>query len=601
MADVIRKPAKYIAELFAEIDYKPNLSTAPNVFGREYNIYHFSVAKLITDSSNYWIQWGGTFDNPVGFGLQVFFDSFLAEVFTESSLLGTENSFYIDKTENICYVNIPKKPWQYKSSFTAVYYNDGTTYSSAPKDETNLSDISYGGVKAIPIMSTPTLENSLNEVLSGIIVYNEFLIELSNHDGSLDGLDIIQYYNTPLQISKTTNDAQNIEDFNRIRFGIVSNIEVDFNFGQIKAVEQVYRFDTSYCRKFSDDDYPNIDSGNINKDIPVGWGPLRRVELFQVDKDSSDPATWIDYIALDPEYINDCTTLYDSDGNSLTFTYDSGTGIIRATEVDGGGEVIEAESADVDGRDNNLLGEIIIDAIAEGEGIEYTDGIWDISETDSYILISPSLQYYFAGGTTRDLLEGALKNDLAFLIQKNSGLLTLRRWGEEYNTHQIASWITTQDPSKDFEDATKYYCSSVEIRYDLNQLDDNYSNIYTNTDREDEISEEFRRSYNAIFELDLVDYEDIEDLSSRILDRFGSVRETLTVGVGVDTFNIDLLDTVRYEGTINDREFSQYSTWIVKKADPGQDILVMEGLEITYLLTFDDVDATLDNDLFEVS
>jgi hypothetical protein len=86
-----------------------------------------------------------------------------------------------------------------------------------------------------------------------------------------------------------------------------------------------------------------------------------------------------------------------------------------------------------------------------------------------------------------------------------------------------------------------------------------------------------------------------------MLDRFGEVRETIKIGIGLDTFGINLLDTIEYEGYINDREFSEYSTWIVKEADPGQDEIVMEGLEITYLMTFDGEPAKIDQSYWGVS
>lgn len=76
-------------------------------------------------------------------------------------------------------------------------------------------------------------------------------------------------------------------------------------------------------------------------------------------------------------------------------------------------------------------------------------------------------------------------------------------------------------------------------------------------------------------------------MSNRIIERFGNIRETLEVGLGADTFEIKFTDTVIFEPTINGREFSTWSKWVVKECDPGQDIIKMEGLEKYYPLTFD--------------
>jgi hypothetical protein len=114
---------KYIAELFQTNQWSPKLAIANNNFTRQLNIYAFSVQPLVTDPSNYWIVWGGFFDNPVGAGLQVYMGQFLTEVFLEANLLTTENSFYVDEVDNICYMNIPLNPWRYYTAYSSVYAN----------------------------------------------------------------------------------------------------------------------------------------------------------------------------------------------------------------------------------------------------------------------------------------------------------------------------------------------------------------------------------------------------------------------------------------------------------------------------------------------
>ena len=85
-----------------------------------------------------------------------------------------------------------------------------------------------------------------------------------------------------------------------------------------------------------------------------------------------------------------------------------------------------------------------------------------------------------------------------------------------------------------------------------------------------------------------------------MLERFGTVRETLQVGFGADLFQVNLLDTIVFEPTINDREYSAYSEWIVKECDPGQDTVTIEGLRVGYILSFDGVAAKLDTGAWQV-
>lgn len=601
MTDPIRTNVKYIAELFERTEFDPRVAIADNVFSREYNIYQFSIAPLIVDPANYWIAWGGFFDNPTGAGIQIRFNNFLVETFTPGGLELLENAFYVDLVNDIVYINIPLKPWQYYKAFSAIYSNKNSTFGTSPKNPDNPSDILYGGVKVEPRMSVPSLNNKLNEVVSGITVYNSFSISIDNTDGKYDGLNIRNFFNTPLQISKTTEDAQIIEDFNRIRFGFVYDIIVNFQMIEIVGVDRFFLMDRHYNKKFDLLTYPNLPDNEINKDIPVGWGPLNNVPAIQVDEDTADPPLWADYIILDPAYITAVSAIYDSDGQSLTFTFNALTGIVQVTSLDGDGKVIEAKSADVTGFTDNSIGQIVIKALVDNENTPYIEGIWDVTETNLYLGIAANVGFYFSGGSTKDLINEVLKNDLAFLIQKNDGRLTLRQWGQLYEQHVIQEWTTTQEPAKSFKDASEFYCSSAQIEYNKNHNSGNFESVYLDDTRERDIFEAFNRSYTAIFETDLLTIESAANFASRLLNRFGDVRETLGVGIGVDTFAIDLLDQVQYEAMINDRDFSDYTNWIVKEADPGQDTIVIEGLEQLDNLTFDGDFATLDGDFFGVT
>jgi hypothetical protein len=80
------------------------------------------------------------------------------------------------------------------------------------------------------------------------------------------------------------------------------------------------------------------------------------------------------------------------------------------------------------------------------------------------------------------------------------------------------------------------------------------------------------------FETYLTTDTDAYNLGEKLSDRFSVLREIVQVGVGYDTSEINLLDTVELELNINGRIFSKYTTWIVKEIDPAQDILVLEPI-----------------------
>lgn len=552
-----RNTAKYIAELYERFEWSPRVAMQDEFCAGESNIYSFSVAPIITDPTNYWIAWGGYFDNYPGLGLQLFFKEFLKEQVSFANMLVTELSFYVETSNNRVYINIPVNPWEYDKSQTALFANDNSSYSTAPKDENNLSDIFYDNVKVPAIMRVPSVNSKLSNSISGVVVYNGMDIELQNQDGMFDAFDIIRFFNTPIKISKTTNNAQRIIDFNTIRRGIINDITVSFDSVRISASDDIYRFEKEVCRRVNTIEFPSA-TENIDELIPIGWGILNGIELIPLWETGGN----FYYIALDKSHITAVSAVYDDSGASQTFSFSSASGIISTT--------VEVKTADVTGRTNSRIGKIITDVLQEIENLSFIEGVFDITETNAYTAISPLLNFYYEGGTSKDLIQDVLKNDIAFLIQKNDGRLTLRRWGVTYESHSIESWLTTQKPEKDFADASKFYASSVSV---------NYSNgITVDASRELELFEKYKRSYTATIDTVIRNKTDADNLATRFLARFGDVKETLRVGFGVDIYQVNLLDTIMYNAIINGRLFSNYTTWIVKECDPAQDILILEGV-----------------------
>ncbi|MCG7851137.1 MAG: hypothetical protein MIO92_01300 [Methanosarcinaceae archaeon] len=594
-------PIKFIAEMYNEDQWNPQLAIADSMFSRVYSTFVFSIAAHLDDYENYWIAWGGTFDNPTFERLQIYMNRFLTQVYEESQLTAIENSFWVDTENELVYMHLDLHPWQYFSYQASIYGNFLSTFGTAPKDAGNPSDHYYGPDLVRPVMDIPSVNNSLNNIISGVITYKSTQLKIDNTDGHYDGINVISYFNTPLTIFKSSANAQLLSEFEQIYFGIITDIKINMKTMLIEAVDQFYEMKSEYCNKFSVDNYPNIDEDTINENIPVAWGPVYGIEPIEINRDTADPPEWIEYIAIDPDYIVSVQEVYDSDGNALTYGFTAGTGVIRVTELDGDGEVIEAAYMDVTGKSNNTIGEIIVDALEEGEGIEYESTYWDTDETDDYIDISNRIGFYFPGGTTRDLIEDVLKNDNAFLIQKNNGLLTLRQWGQEYETWQVETWAATKQPEKNFKDATKFYCSSVKVNYNYNHNADRYGNNYLDDSQESINIELYKKSFLAEFETCLISEDAAIDLAGRLSDRFAEPRETINIGLGIDTFQINPLDRVEIPLNINNRVFSEYSSFLVKKINPGQDMIEMEGWEKYYNFTLDDQLATLDGVDWKVS
>ena len=556
----------YLLELFSQSDYKLTLASTPNDFEREYNIYYFDT---VENSSSYWVTtWGGFFDTQITTNLQVFYGVFLAEVTNDTDLLLIENSYYVSGTK--VFMNLPKKPWQYFKDITSLNTpNDGFFSSNVSDGENEQSNWKFSGSdeKFKPYLEIPSINNKISSPISDISLQQQFSLNILNNDGLLDYIEEKKYYNIPIELRKSNVESPSISDFNIIHKGYVENVSVDFNKLKIKTVDYNKLFTQSVTDVLTVSEYPNLPSDNIGKSIPIAYGEINNANLILVE----DGGSYYDYIVIEPSDVFSVSDVYDGDGNSISFTNNSG--VIRTT--------VEASSTDFIGKINNKIGEIIKDLLNNFSSLKYISTYWDLTETDTYINLSKEIGFFFEQGDLKTAIDQVLKNDNAFLMTKNNGLLTIRQWGQTYDEHEIEPWqlINEKKIIKKTDFASKYYQSTVRINYNKDYKNNSFNNTYINDSRENEISGKFQRSSIQKYDSLLTNEDDAVDLSDRLLDRFGAMPFDLSIETSTDTSQINLLDTVYIELAINDRVFSDIAGFIVKEVNPAQDRLLLESLE----------------------
>ena len=197
-------------------------------------------------------------------------------------------------------------------------------------------------------------------------------------------------------------------------------------------------------------------------------------------------------------------------------------------------------------------------------------------EASIYVNDSPEVDFYFTGGTVKKFITDLLANDNAFLIQKNNGKLTLRKWGESYRTHVIDNTMITQKPKKNFTEAKEHFITSLSVDYAEDKRLDKYTKNYIYDSTEAAIVEEYRKTKPGSLEVCLSNDSDVQTLAAGLVARFGKMPETIEVGVGYNTAEIELLDFVQLPMVTNGRHFSKMIGWIVKAIDPAQDKLTLE-------------------------
>jgi hypothetical protein len=270
------------------------------------------------------------------------------------------------------------------------------------------------------------------------------------------------------------------------------------------------------------------------------------------------------------ENIASVSAVYDKDGGLVT-DYSFSDGIIKSP-------VENIKAAMVTGSANNKIGQIIIDIITTKTNIAYISSFFDLIETDRYVNSSVPINIAFTGGTVREAVKNTLSSDMAFLIQKNDGRFTLRQWGETYNTFVIENWKITKFPSKNYSDAQKNYFSSCFIYYNYNFSDKKHTGILLYDEDEAKFEAAYNKRVREEFKTYLTNKTDAYNLAKNLSKRFSTLHETVQLGVGYDTSEINLLDTVELELNINGRVFSKHNKWIVKEIDPAQDILTLESV-----------------------
>jgi hypothetical protein len=390
-----------------------------------------------------------------------------------------------------------------------------------------------------------------NENPCFLILYRQTLF---NDDGYFDNAEVIDFFNSPAFIRKTWVENPKPEDFIPIRYGIVESIEIDNKTMHISCGDMFRTLEEPVSIAVKDKFQDAVE--NKDNNLPVVYGTVK-LKPIKINTNK--------YVA--GENITGVSGVFNKDGDSVSFTFNDGV-ITASGEID---------SAIVTGNTNNRLGYVITDIISSKTSITYVSSFWDLNETNTYRTNSPRINIIFDGITVRNAVKNALSSDLVFLIQKNNGRFTLRKWGTEYRKHTIPNWLITKYPSKDFSEAQNNYFSGCFIAYNYDFSEKEYMNTYLFTQNEKIAKKNYNKIVRKTFETFLTNDNDCLKLAGELSNRFSTLKEKVQVAVGQDTSEINLLDTVELSLVINDRVFSDNNIWIVKEIDPAQDILVLES------------------------
>jgi hypothetical protein len=621
----------YLCEINSRASFKPIIATPVDWISRQYDLYYIdlqSPRKAPGYQKTYWEEWGGWYNMPDTTRVEVYILDWMERTDNFNEVLTTPLLFYVDMKEKRLYFNAPKHPWLYETWETQLTKTDGFLHTA--KNPLEPSDTYIGEDYLSVVLDKPSDNRKLSDPIHGVDLFLSFSIKLDNSKGDFDTLDTGLYFNGPARLYKTWKDKPSYSDFIMIRTGIVDDVSITENAVTFSCSDKYRTLEQNVCKTITSDEWVINTLEAAGKSLPIVFGK-QEVELIKITDNTLarfNAAAWFDTTTLVGVYDNEGVSLdYEIEGiytslftpsiitqntaKTLIFTElgaertvqlnkvadlpvqflvaEHITSIAGVYDKDGAavsysrnGLVItaprEASYAVLTGYTENRLGDIVVHLISRAGGVLYSNTFWDMAETDAYRSTSPRLNMAIKGGTVRSAVNEVLKSDMVFLIQKNNARFTLRTWGKQYGVFGIEPYLLTQNPSKNWKDAQKYWFSSCVVKYSKNDRTGGYANRVFVKEAENAVQEKYNRKKTAEFETRLTTAADARSLAARLSARFNFLKETVSIGVGKDTVGINPLDTVLVTVSVNERVYSRVKRWIVKEIDAAQDKMTLEEI-----------------------
>jgi hypothetical protein len=504
-----------------------------------------------------------------------------------------ENTFFVDTSTGFLYFNVPKHPWLYEQWQLDLTVTEGFIHSV--KDVNNPSDayIKSGpddqgrGDFVRTILALPTDDRKLSDPIHGSELFLSFSIQIDNSEGIFDLLDTGVYFNGPAKLYKTWKNNPTYADFEKmmIRTGVVENIAINDKTLTFTCAEKFRSLEQSVCKLIPAEGFVTsaILDDAVGKPLPVVFGAAE-VALIKLTEGATDTDPCTFAVA---EYVSVLLGVFDNDGNPLSPATISGN-IITAPK-DASYAYIRGymQAGDPTLSWSPKLGDIVTRLMARDTGITYDEVFWDVDETNAYISGSPRLNIVIKSGTVRAAVNEVLVSDTAFLIQKNNALFTLRKWGNAYGNPDGAPWVfqsnlLTKPPSKTWSDAQKYFFSDCVVLWGKNDRTGEFGGRVINDKYRAEVEAKYNKLKTSEFETCLHERSAAVTLAEALSKRFCYLKETISIAIGTDLSDVNLLDKVRIKTgendyvSVNGRVYSRDKLWIVKAINPAQDTMTLE-------------------------
>jgi len=543
-----------------EISREKDTQIVPVRTNRIKNFQIFEIDIRIPDENSYWVTvFGGHLDNYRGNDIELYYDNhYLVHVNYEDI---TKQEYSMHNDNGIILINIPLQYWFYNTPETS--YRELEMFTSSVINPSEPSNIKLGLDIAQTRLQLPSFTVKLSDGFNGISLNQGFSVNLMNNDGYFDDDDYWVLFNTPLSLKKSIVDIPTYNDFKRIRSGLIDYVSTSFDGYQINVADKFNSLDNPVCEIIGRNTFEGftVDDSTLAKPLPIlyGYGWVKLLKIDDLHYCASEKITSLYRVTDKDGAVINGTSLQD---NIITVPANS-----------------KPDSAYIRGYAIDKIGDVIIDLMARAN-LRYLSTYWDTNETNRYLNNSKQVNFLITSGSIKKAIQDLLTNDMAYLLQKPDDRFTIRKYGETYNTHFISPKMITKRPEKDYSKSQENYFSSCVIEYTPNNNVNMNSapSFYLYNANEFEAKKKYKKNVQQSFKTNLRVENDVRSFGKLLSDRYSFLKQKIKLSVGIDTSQMELLDTVEIDLNVNDRQFSNKTKYIITEVNPAQDILTLEEI-----------------------
>lgn len=490
---------------------------------------------------------------------QVYQDNvLLAPVQDITECIATRNSWYYSAGQGNVYIHTDKRPVlsDIEISTASLFFRKGGPNSAY------IDGIYYED----KIISIPSISKKKTDIFNGKLVHEGGAINIDNHDGAYDSfLRDNNYLGQLCKIYVGFDGYTSISQFEKKYEGYTESIitrlkQVTFN---VKSRQKSFSINMP-VNSFDSTTYPNINEDNENKPIPICYGQCRNVPVICVNEDETPPVTYTFLIcdmtyhsaisAIDAVYVEGVEVIPDStDLAAGSFTITSASGDYTP------GDEVTADVQGYEDSDGNLIEnaiEILLDLLSNyfGYNSSVTLNYAHINTADALdmnLFLNETKKFW-------EIIEIIAKTSLLNFIIEDDNRIGIRIFTEN------APFLTIFDNNncRKFQsiksDITKLI-TSTEMKYNPDYAEDKYL-IYPYDAEEADLYDIFNFYNRKEFIVNLIDTDNCDIFSARVLEIFGGEYEEFSVETNLEALNREVGDTVKIELV---RPLSpNYGTWL---------------------------------------